>query len=75
MKILILKLGILVFTFSFLIGALRDIPIFTVVCRSFSAFLAVEVVLVVMAVIIIKVTEQLRFEGREEEEEYGEEIE
>lgn len=75
MKILILKLGILVFTLSFLVGALRDIPIFTVVWRSFSAFLAVEVVLVVMAVIIIKVTEQLRFEGREEEEEYGEEIE
>jgi len=74
MKILILKLGILVFTLSFLVGALRDIPIFTVVWRSFSAFLAVEVVLVVMAVIIIKVTEQLRFEGREEEE-YGEEIE
>ena len=75
MKILILKLGILVFTLSFLVGALRDIPIFTVVWRSFSAFLAVEVVLVVMAVIIIKVTEQLRFAGREEEEEYGEEIE
>lgn len=72
MKILILKLGILMFTFSFLVGALRDVPIFTVVWRSFGAFLAIEVVLVVMAALIIKVTEQLRSTGKEEEE-YGEE--
>lgn len=50
-------------------------PLFTVVWRSFSAFLAIELVLVVMAALIIKVTEQLRSVAGKEEEEYEEEIE
>ena len=72
MKILILKLGILAFTFTFLVGAFREIPLFTIVFRSFVAFLAIEGVLVLMAVVIIKVTEELRKEGEEETEETGE---
>ncbi len=72
MKILILKLGILMFTFTFLVGAIREMPVFTIVFRSFIGFLAVESVLVLMAVIIIKATEELR---AEEEEEYPEELE
>ncbi len=72
MEILILKLGILMFTFTFLVGAIREMPVFTIVFRSFIGFLAVESVLVLMAVIIIKATEELR---AEEEEEYPEEFE
>ena len=75
MKILILKLGILMFTFSFLVGTFRDVPVFTVVWRSFGAFLAIELVLVVMAALIIKVTEQLRTTAAKEEEKYEEEVE
>lgn len=79
MKILILKLGVLAFTFTFLVGAFREMPLFTMgfnnlLFRSFTSFLGVETVLVLMAVIIIKTTEQLRTES-EEEEDYGEEIE
>lgn len=70
MKILILKLGILAFTFTFLVGAFREMPLFTMgfnnlIFRSFTAFLGVEAVLVMMAVIIIKTTEQLRVETEE----------
>lgn len=79
MKILILKLGVLAFTFTFLVGAFREMPLFTMgfnnlLFRSFTSFLGVETVLVLMAVIIIKTTEQLRTKS-EEEEDYGEEIE
>lgn len=79
MKILILKLGVLAFTFTFLVGAFREMPLFTMgfnnlLFRSFTSFLGVETVLVLMAVIIIKTTEQLRTES-EEEEDYGEKIE
>ena len=79
MKILILKLGILAFTFTFLVGAFREMPLFTMgfnnlLFRSFTSFLGVEAVLVLMAVVIIKTTEQLRTES-EEEEDYGEEPE
>ena len=72
---MILKLGILMFTFSFLMGVFREMPLFTVVWRSFSAFLAIELVLVVMAALIIKVTEQLRTTAAKEEEKYEEEVE
>jgi len=76
MKILILKLGVLMFTFSFLVGAFREMPVFTIVLRSFVAFLVFEGLLVAFAVIVIKVTEGLRAEAEaEEEEEYAEEIE
>ena len=54
------------FTFSFLVGALREMEIFTIVLRSFIAFLAFEGVLVLMAVVIIKITEQLRVEEDED---------
>ncbi len=67
MKILILKLGILMFAISFLVGAFREMEIFTIVMRSFVAFLAIEGVLVLMAVVIIKVTEELRTEEEDEE--------
>jgi len=72
MKILILKLGILAFTFTFLVGAFREVPLFTIVFRSLVAFLSIEGVLVLMAVIIIKATEELRKEGEEETEETSE---
>ena len=72
MKILILKLGILMFTFTFLVGAIREMPVFTIVFRSFIGFLAVEAILVLMAVIIIKTTEEMR---AEDEEDFAEEIE
>jgi hypothetical protein len=72
MKILILKLGILAFTFTFLVGSFREVPLFTIVFRSLVAFLSIEGVLVLMAVIIIKATEELRKEGEEETEETSE---
>ncbi len=68
MKILILKLGILMFTISFLVGTFREMELFTIVMRSFAAFLALEGVLVLMAVVIIKITEQLRTEEVDEAE-------
>ncbi|MFC1555893.1 hypothetical protein ACFL67_02310 [candidate division KSB1 bacterium] len=74
MKILILKLGILMFTFSFLVGAFREMPIFTIVMRSFVAFLIFEGVLVLFAVVIIKMTEELREELEEEAEYEAEEM-
>ncbi len=73
MKILILKLGVLMFTFSFLVGAFREMPIFTIVMRSFVAFLIFEGLLVLFAIVVIKTTENLRSEF--EDEEGAEEIE
>jgi hypothetical protein len=48
------------------------VPLFTIVFRSLVAFLSIEGVLVLMAVIIIKATEELRKEGEEETEETSE---
>lgn len=73
MKILILKLGVLIFSFLFMIGVWLDIPTPTLVFRSFIAFLAIETLLVLMAVIFIKMTEKHRTEEFEEEEEIEEE--
>ena len=67
MKILILKLGVLMFTFSFLVGAFREMPLFTIVLRSFIAFLIFEGLLVLFAVVVIKITEEIRAEEEEEE--------
>jgi len=75
MKILILKLGILLFSFSFLIGVFHEMPLFTVVLRSFIAFLIFESLLVLFAVVIIKITEELRADTEEEGEEEAEEVE
>lgn len=69
MKILILKLGILVFALLVLIGGYLDLPLFTILLRSFIVFLVIETLLVLMAVVYIKTTEKLRVEH---EEEYGE---
>ncbi len=72
MKILILKLGVLMFAFSLIVGTYREMPVFTVVWRSFVAFLAVEGVLVLMAYVVIKATEQMRTDS---EDDYEEDIE
>lgn len=74
MKILILKLGILMFTFSFLVGAIREMPVFEIVLRSFIAFLVFEGLLVLFAVVVIKTTESLRTET-EIDEDFSEELE
>lgn len=68
MKTLILKLGILLFAFLFMIGVWLDIPTPTLVFRSFVAFLAIETMLVLVAVIFIKMTEKHRREEFDEEE-------
>ncbi len=68
MKPLILKLGLLVFTVTFLVGTVRDLPVFTTVFRAFVVFLAFEGILVLMTVIFIKLTESLRQVDEEESE-------
>ena len=68
MKTLILKLGILIFSFLFMVGVWLDVPTPTLIFRSFVAFLAIETMLVLVAVIFIKMTEKHRIEEFEEEE-------
>ncbi len=68
MKTLILKLGILLFAFLFMIGVWLDIPTPTLIFRSFVTFLAIETTLVLVAVIFIKMTEKHRKEEFEDEE-------
>ena len=73
MKPLIFKLGIMVFAISFLVGAFQGRPTFSIVFRSFIAFLAFECLMVVVTTIFIKITEELREEVEMEEEEIKEE--
>lgn len=70
MKILILKLGVLLFTFTFLIGIYNDRDMFSSVLRSFIAFLIFEGLLILFAVIIIKVTQSLQAAEEDEPEEF-----
>jgi hypothetical protein len=74
MKILILKLGLLLFSLLFMAGVLRDIPTATLIFRSFTVFLAVETLLVFVAVVFIKMTEKMRVEMEEEMEAIEEEV-
>lgn len=69
MKILILKLGLLVFSLLFIVGVWRNISTATLIFRSFSVFLAIETLLVIVAVVFIKMTEKMRVEIDFEEEE------
>ena len=71
MKILILKLGLLIFSLLFIVGVYKAIPTGTIIYRSFMAFLAVETLLVLMAVLFIKMTERQRKDEDEEFEEYA----
>ena len=73
MKILILKLGILIFSLLFMAGVWREIPTGTLIVRSFIVFLVVETILVLIAVIFLKMTERIRKEIEEEVEEKAEE--
>ncbi len=73
MKALILKLGLLIFSVLFIAGVWRNIPTATLIFRSFVAFIAVETLLVLIAVSFIKMTEKIRREIVEEEEELVEE--
>jgi len=73
MKALILKLGLLIFSVLFIAGVWRNIPTATLIFRSFVAFIAVETLLVLIAVSFIKMTEKIRREIVEEEEESEEE--
>lgn len=66
MKILIFKLGILIFALLVLVGGYLDLPLFTILFRSFVVFLIIETMLVLMAVVYIKTTENLRIEHEEE---------
>ena len=75
MKALILKLGLLIFSVLFIAGVWRNVPVSTLVFRSFAVFLAVETLLVLIAVVFIKMTERIRREPEEEEEESAEESE
>jgi len=68
MKALILKLGLLIFSVLFIAGVWRNIPTATLIFRSFVAFIAVETLLVLVAVSFIKMTEKIRREPEEEEE-------
>ena len=68
MKALILKLGLLIFSVLFIAGVWRNIPTATLIFRSFVAFIAVETLLVLIAVSFIKMTEKIRKEIVEEEE-------
>ena len=68
MKALILKLGLLIFSVLFIAGVWRNIPTATLIFRSFVAFIAVETLLVLIAVSFIKMTEKIRREIVEEEE-------
>ena len=65
MKILILKLGMFIFCLLFVVGVYKEIPTDTILYRSFVAFLAIETMLVIVAVLFIKMTERMR---RDEEE-------
>jgi uncharacterized membrane protein len=69
MKILILKLGLLIFSLLFIAGVWRNIPTATLIFRSFGVFLAIETLLVIVAVVFIKMTEKMRVEIDFEEEE------
>jgi len=69
MKILILKLGLLIFSLLFIAGVWRNIPTATLIFRSFVVFLVIETLLVLVAVIFIKMTERIRAEVEFEEEE------
>jgi len=69
MKALILKLGLLIFSVLFMAGVWRNIPTATLLFRSFVVFLAVETLLVLIAVVFIKMTENIRREYEEEMEE------
>ena len=71
MKILILKLGLLIFSMLFIVGVYKGIPTATIIYRSFMAFLAVETLLVLMAVLFIKMTARQRKDEDEEFEEYA----
>ena len=68
MKALILKLGLLIFSVLFIAGVWRNIPTATLIFRSFVAFIAVETMLVLIAVTFIKMTEKIRKDLEEEEE-------
>jgi len=68
MKALILKLGLLIFSVLFIAGVWRNIPTATLIFRSFVAFIAVETLLVWIALSFIKMTEKIRREIVEEEE-------
>jgi len=68
MKALILKLGLLIFSVLFIAGVWRNIPTATLIFRSFVAFIAVETMLVLIAVTFIKMTEKIRKDLVEEEE-------
>ena len=65
MKILILKLGLMIFMLLFMLGAWRELALSTVIFRSFVAFLVIETCLVLMAVVFIKMTEKIRVEAEE----------
>ena len=67
MKVLILKLGVLIFAFLVLIGGYLQLPLFTILLRSFIAFLVIESLLVTIALVYIKMTEKIRVEIDEEE--------
>ena len=68
MKALILKLGLLIFSVLFIAGVWRNIPTATLIFRSFVAFIAVETLLVLIALSFIKMTEKIRRDIIEEEE-------
>ena len=68
MKLLILKLGVLVFSFLFMLGVWKEIPTGTLVFRTFVVFLAIETILVLTAVVFIKMTEKIRKDIEEEME-------
>ena len=72
MKVLILKLGVLIFAFLVLIGGYLQLPLFTILLRSFIAFLVIESLLVTIALVYIKMTEKIRVEIEEDEYEEAE---
>ena len=67
MKVLIFKLGLLIFSFLVIIGGYLQLPLYTILLRSFVAFLVLETTLVLMALVYIKMTENIRVEFEEED--------
>ncbi len=68
MKVLILKLGVLMFAFLVMVGGYLRLPLYTILLRSFIVFLVLETLLVFIALIYIKMTEKIRVEHEEDEE-------
>jgi hypothetical protein len=62
-----------IFCLLFVVGVYKEIPTDTILYRSFVSFLTIETLLVIVAVLFIKMTERMRRDEEEfDEEEFTE---